>query len=167
MQANFGSGLDGTWADYKYGFSAVNGGFWYGTEAIHQMTTLSSNSYSLCVEAEEVNGLFIAFVYQIFIMDSESDGYTYFTFGVAGSFDPLGPTNRQFKFTTKDQNNQECCCANQAIPGKGGWWYSCTTSYTHITIAMNGVGLAGFYYYKPLLGSVEYKYTKLIIKANP
>lgn len=134
---------------------------------MYQMTSRSSKNYSICIEEVDVTGAPIILVYQVFIMDSESVGYTYFTYGAAGSVDPMGPTNRKYKLTTKDRNNQECCCANKAISAKGAWWYSCTMSFTRATVALNGAGSAGFYYSVPPGATVPIKYSKMVMKAKP
>lgn len=151
-QVNYGYGLDQTWAAYKYGFSDANGGYWMGNENIHLMTN-NGATWQICLDAQLLSGIQYSLLFRSFVLHSESAGYTYFMSNVAGTGanDPLGSTNGQIQFSTKDVNNQPCCCAEHAIRCKGGWWYSCSTSSSTIPFAFNGVGSCGFYWAAPPL----------------
>ena len=160
VQANIGFGLDQTWSAYKYGFSDSNGGYWLGFENIYRMTN-SGKTWKVCIDVKDETGALGSSSYNQYVQDSESDGYTYLMTGPTGSYinDLFGSTSRKYKFTTKDVNNQPCCCANQAISCKGGWWYSCTPSPTSGTIILNGVGKSGFSWSTPLSPPIKYTYS--------
>ena len=142
MQVNQGSGLDQNWQAYKYGFSDSNGGYWMGNENIYQMTN-NGHQWNMCVDAVDTYSMRYYVFYSTLILDSESAGYTYFMSGMQGApADPMGQDSRKNKFTTKDVNNQNSNCANQAVACKGGWWWSCSGS----GLVVNGVGNCGFAY---------------------
>jgi len=147
VQVNKGSGLDQGWQAFKYGFSDATGGYWLGNENMYQMTN-NGHQWNICAEVVDTAGIVYQVSYSKFIVDSESDGYTYFASGMSGSpSDMLGPDSRKNKFTSKDVNNQIGTCANQAVASKGGWWWACSNSDK---IILNGVGSTGFKF--PLYG---------------
>lgn len=162
---NTGSGLDGTWNSYKYGFSTASGGYWHGNEPLYRMTN-DGTRWGLCFEGQDVFVTPWLVTYQTFIMDSEAVGYTYFTNGVMGGADVFGATNRKYKFTTKDRNNQGCCCANMAVPAKGAWFYSCAPILTSATVVLNGIGSDGFYWSAPLSPHVMFRFGRIKLRQT-
>ena len=147
-QINLGHGMDQPWSAYKYGYSDSYGGYWHGLENVYKLTN-NEKKWKFCVDLKDEFGLVFSIPYNEYVQDGESFGYTYFLTGATGSYDPFGSTSRTYKFTTKDVNNQPCCCANQAISCKGGWWYSCTASMSSASMALAGVGDCGFFYSVP------------------
>src|SRR6218665_4213993 len=165
MQANLGYGLDQTWSAYKYGFSDSNGGYWIGFENLYRMTK-NGKTWKLCADGRDEHGVVAFAAYQQFVVDSESAGYTYFVSGFTGSsigLDIFGATARKYKFSTKDVNNQECCCAENAMKCKGGWWYSCTTSLTSASVVLNGAGSRGFYWSTPYGPHTQFRYSYMSV----
>jgi len=162
-QANLGYGLDQTWSDFKYGFSDSNGGYWIGFENLHRMTN-NGKTWKVCFDVKDELGVVFNVPYNQYVQDGESDGYTYLITGATGSYDFFGSTSRKYKFSTKDVNNQPCCCANQAASCKGGWWYSCTPSPTSAIIFVMGAGQCGFSWRTAITPAVLLKYSYIRIK---
>ena len=71
--------LDGTvdfyrgWDDYKKGFGALNGEFWFGLDKIHRLTNQTANE--LRVDLEDFNQAKAHAKYDNFVVEDEGNNY--------------------------------------------------------------------------------------------
>ena len=149
------------WWEYEMGFGSLTGGFWFGLNALHCLT--SQGQWELRVDLKLTNGTIIYLPYNKFAVGPATEQYPLTISGFTGyTTDPFNshraPTNdvtalNTMKFTTRDQDNDRRS-VNCAIPGnRGGWWYnSCT--YIHANSPYNykyAVRLNGQWHSSPFI----------------
>jgi ficolin len=125
------------WNNYKQGFGEVEGNFWLGLEALHQLTADDSELY-IYMEADHEDSRYAH--YATFNVGAERDNYRLTIGNYSGNAgDSLTPHNRQM-FTTKDKDNDIHSGGgyNCAQVFRGAWWY-----YKCHTSNLNGLYLNG------------------------
>jgi len=116
-----------TWNEYEQGFGTPEGEFWLGNENLAMMT--ASAAYKLRVDFIFYD-YYIFGEYDSFKIGGASDKYNLtvgeYTGGDAGDgFLHTRGHASGVKFTTIDQPNNACGCAELL---SGAWWYACCTN---------------------------------------
>ena len=109
------------WTDYENGFGNLTGEFWLGLSKIHRLTKEGSNT--LRVDLGDFEGNTSYANYSTF---SISDGSTEYILTVGGYSGTAGDSlvyHNGFRFTTRDNDNDEWAEGNNAQRWTGAWWY--------------------------------------------
>ncbi|GFS23828.1 ficolin-2 [Elysia marginata] len=112
------------WTDYKNGFGNLQGDFWLGNDAIHNLT--SKHLYELRVDMK-ANDQDLYASYTRFRIEDESDNYrlTLGSYsGTVGEYNSgygMSDHNGQ-AFSTIDRDNDKSS-SNCAVKWRGAWWY--------------------------------------------
>ncbi|XP_062622364.1 ryncolin-4-like [Saccostrea cucullata] len=105
------------WKDYKTGFGQAGSDYWLGNDAIHSLS--SPSTQELLVELEDFSGAKAFARYSKFAIDDEKNKYKLSISGYSGNAgDGLKYHNGQF-FATKDRPGSTNC----PITYQGAWWY--------------------------------------------
>ncbi|XP_043909809.1 fibrinogen-like protein 1-like protein [Protopterus annectens] len=118
---------DQTWQSYKTGFGNLEGEFWLGNEYIHQIT--NQKPYKVCFVISDANSFLKFASYDLFSVDSESQGYALRLGKYSGNagdaliMHSTAGIHDNMKFTTKDRD-QDFSSGNCASVHGGGWWYN-------------------------------------------
>lgn len=119
------------WTSYRDGFGSLNGDFWIGNEALHNLT--DAHPYELRIDVRH-DGRELFAEYSSFRITSEADNYKALigTYKGTFGFDAMAyHNNRPFSTFDKDNDENPGSCA---ISHHGAWWYgSCHHSH------LNGV----------------------------
>ena len=121
-----------SWSHYRQGFGFLNRDFWFGLEAIHEMTT--NTEMEMRVDLEYDNGTKLFAHYHHFSVSSARDN---FRLSVSG-YDERSTApdamlyHDQIQFSTRDRDNDifrhHCARLNA-----GGWWFrSCFRSHLNV-----------------------------------
>ncbi|KAH8395529.1 hypothetical protein KR222_000570, partial [Zaprionus bogoriensis] len=111
--ASPGQSFNCSWEEYRAGFGALSGDFWFGNEFIHRM--VYRDDYELRVELEDREGIRAWAGYGLFRLDSESYGYQLEIGQLDGGStarDALAYHNRM-SFRAYERNGDDGC---------DGWW---------------------------------------------
>uniref|UniRef100_A0A6P4DZB7 Angiopoietin-4 isoform X2 n=1 Tax=Drosophila rhopaloa TaxID=1041015 RepID=A0A6P4DZB7_DRORH len=120
------------WQDYKEGFGNVAGDFFIGLIKLNALT--SSALHELRIEMEDYTGVKANATYSLFAIGGESE---LFPLSLLGKFnasmtDTAGDAlsyHAGAKFSTLDNDNDNCLDCNCAMRHKGaGWYINCATS---------------------------------------
>ncbi|GFR60493.1 tenascin-R, partial [Elysia marginata] len=114
------------WTEYRDGFGCLDGDFWLGNEAIHNLT--NEHRYELRIDArwkgrKEFAG------YNRFKLENEDNmyrlqlGYYVGTLGEEGQHTGLSYSRGQ-NFSTFDRDNDNSEDRNCAVYMQGAWWYN-------------------------------------------
>ena len=129
--------VDGTvnfyrgWSDYEQGFGDLTGEFWLGLSKINRLTpTNSRESHELKVELADFANTKLYAKYSSFTVGGVGSRYTLTVGGYSGTAEDSLIYHNGMKFTTKDQDNDNCG-GNCAVTYTGGWWYNCC-HYTNL-----------------------------------
>ena len=161
------------WTEYKQGFGDLNGEFWLGNDAIHQITF--SANYTLKIYLTDWDNVTKYAMYDTFRIANEADGYR---LTIGGFFGDAGDSmiihHNGKMFSTKDRDNDELLNLNIAEIFHGAWWYdnqltSNLNRQYHFnpnnTLISNGIAWWGWYeIYRS--GGFALKETKMMIQAN-
>ncbi|KAJ8033513.1 Ryncolin-4 [Holothuria leucospilota] len=124
------------WAQYKQGFGTKNQGndFWLGNEQLHYLT--NQKDYILRIDIIISSDVALYNEYTSFSIGNESTKYqmNYGSYrgGNAGNYLYY---NNGGRFSTHDQDNDECIHFDCSEGHRGGWWYNpvdygtCTECY--------------------------------------
>lgn len=131
-----------SWAEYRDGFGSIDGNFWLGLDAVHQLAC--AGGYRLRIEMQVAYNLqWYSVEYDSFVLDNETMGYAIHLGACSGdACDPFesGATNtiqNHVSFTTWDRNNQPLATANNCALGSGaGFWFN---ACTYILLTSNSV----------------------------
>ncbi|XP_019853442.1 PREDICTED: fibrinogen C domain-containing protein 1-like isoform X3 [Amphimedon queenslandica] len=132
------------WTDYENGFGDLTGEFWLGLSKIHRLTKEGSNT--LRVDLGDFEGNTRYANYSTF---NVSDGSTEYTLTVGGYSGTAGDSltyNNGWRFTTRDNDNDQNRSINCAQHQAGAWWYN-NCSYANLnglyfnTAARNSKGI--------------------------
>ncbi|GFS23837.1 fibrinogen-related protein 3.2 [Elysia marginata] len=111
------------WADYKNGFGNLQGDFWLGNDAIHNLT--SKHLYELRVDMK-VNDQDLYASYTRFGIEDESDNYRLTLGSYSGTVGEKSDSGMSYHngqaFTTLDRDNDRDS-SNCAVKWRGAWWY--------------------------------------------
>ena len=118
--------FDKDWHDYVYGIGHVNGNYWMGLEAIHQLTT--AHDVSLYVKIHTYEGEPFTVKLETFFVGNATTNYTINFSGYSQSSTRLKRDLFPVElagtmFTTRDRNNDlsgENCTSDYQ---RGGWWH--------------------------------------------
>ena len=121
---NGGTRFNRDWSDYKRGFGAISGEHWLGNENIHHITKEGIHKLRVEFIYREQQAPYFA-DYNSFKVDSEADDYKLHISGFSGTTndDALSPHNN-YKFSTRDRDNDIHKTANCAEVFKGAFWYN-------------------------------------------
>ena len=116
------------WTQYEKGFGNLNGEFWLGLTKLHRLTKDGGNR--LRVDLENFQNTKKYAHYTKFIVGTPDSEYNTFLTGFSGnagdSMTSSAPTgNINGKFSTIDNDNDDCVSINCAASSHGGWWYRC------------------------------------------
>ena len=145
-----------SWTDYKEGFGDASGEYWFGNDAIHQLT--SRSSYRLKVVLKNTDNVTAYAIYDTFQISDESDGYRLTVgdyHGDAG--DSLSQHNGQM-FSTLDRDNDGHTDLACAVRYTGAWWF-----YNCLYSDLNGPYL-GINAWMPLSSELPLKETTMMIQ---
>ena len=156
------------WTEYKQGFGNINGEYWLGNDAIHQIT--STVSYTLKVVLTDWIGATKYAKYATFTIADETDGYRLTLGSYSGSAGNSMSQNNGQQFSTWDRDNDLYADVSCAQADSSAWWYN------HCGIAnLNGLYLdanaegsprtpKGIFWYHWHGWYYSFKETKMMIK---
>ncbi|XP_069102666.1 angiopoietin-related protein 7-like [Argopecten irradians] len=126
-----------SWADYKNGFGDLNGNFWLGNEAIHDLTTSAS---VLRIDLVPWLGDARYAEYSTFSVENEADDYRLTMSGFSGTvFHDAMSIHNGMRFSTFDDDNDVWGGGSCAVLRTGGWWYrSCYDANLNGAVYING-----------------------------
>ena len=138
--------FDRDWHDYVNGFGDVDGNFWLGLEAIHQLT---SHGVGLDIDIETFEGEPFTLKLETFHVGNGESNYTWHFSGESQSSDRVKNTifyggSQDAMFSTRDRDNDirsSGSCASDV--NKGGWWYADCTRINPNGIYEGDVTLTG------------------------
>ncbi|KAH8398561.1 hypothetical protein KR215_005981 [Drosophila sulfurigaster] len=111
------------WSDYRNGFGKLQGEFFIGLEALHQMTT--SERFELRIELMDFHNHVRYAYYDNFIIDSDEDEYRLKSLGsYSGNAGDALRYNLRDKFTTFDWDNDNWSYGNCAKYYSSGGWFN-------------------------------------------
>ncbi|XP_062569671.1 ryncolin-1-like [Saccostrea cucullata] len=112
-----------SWAEYKRGFGRAETDYWLGNDAIHILT--SRTTQELWVDLEQFSGAKAYARYSKFAIADEQEKYKLTVNGYRGNAGDGLKGHNGIAFATKDKDRGGCATGH-----KGGWWYtSCYTSH--------------------------------------
>ncbi|XP_016966837.1 fibrinogen-like protein 1 isoform X2 [Drosophila biarmipes] len=120
------------WLDYRDGFGNLVGDFFIGLNKLHALT--ASSLHELQIVLEDFAGNEAIAQYSVFAIGSERELYPLSVLGhfQEGSETPAGDSlsyHAGARFSTVDQDNDNCIECNCALKHKGaGWFVNCATS---------------------------------------
>ena len=149
------------WTEYKEGFGSVNGEYWLGNDAIHQLT--SNADYKLKLVLTDWDNTTKYAQYDTIRIAYEADGYRLAIGGYSGDAGNSMNYNNGHQFSTRDRDNDGYTDMSCAVNERGGWWHN------HCTIAnLNGLYLnanaRGIFWYHWNGWNYSFKETKMMIK---
>ncbi len=117
------------WTDYVNGFGSLEGSFWLGLEAIHQLTV--GKRVTLRIELKNQFATTGYGKYDNFKVLGASEGYK-LQFGsyIDGNIGDSLWQNKNMKFSTPDKDNDNADgdnsfgVANCAVTYRGAWWHN-------------------------------------------
>ncbi|GFS36907.1 techylectin-5A [Nephila pilipes] len=111
------------WDSYKTGFGDIEKDFWLGNDNIFALT--NQRLYSIRFDLKAVGGTKRYALYDAFWIDDEAHKYTLHIKDYSGDAgDSMSGVHDNYKFSTKDQDNDIHMEENCAKINRGGWWYS-------------------------------------------
>ena len=112
------------WDDYKNGFGAVNGDFWWGNEKLSQALN-DGRQYELRIDLFDWEGEHRYAKYSRFNVENESGNYRVHISGYTGntSSNSFGLSQNALQFTTVDRDNDAYSGNCASARGGGGFWY--------------------------------------------
>ncbi|XP_029358500.1 angiopoietin-4 isoform X2 [Echeneis naucrates] len=124
FQRRFNGSVDfqRSWSEYRMGFGDVLGEHWLGNEALHHLT--SQGQYSLRVELRDWEGNSAHSQYDRFTLGSERQQYRLYLRGYSGTAGRQSSlASHGTRFSTRDQDNDNCDHCKCALMLTGGWWF--------------------------------------------
>ncbi|XP_036671968.3 fibrinogen C domain-containing protein 1 isoform X1 [Drosophila suzukii] len=120
------------WLDYRDGFGNLAADFFIGLNKLHALT--ASSLHELRIEMEDFMGNVAYAEYSVFAIGSERESYPLSVLGTfKDSVEPSAGDSLSYhagaRFSTVDQDNDNCIECNCALKHKGaGWFNNCATS---------------------------------------
>ena len=109
------------WTDYENGFGNLTGEFWLGLSKIHRLTKEGSNTLRVDLGDFDNNTRYAN--YSTFNVSDGSTEYILTVGGYSGTaWDSLWWHNG-WRFSTRDNDNDDWSGANAAQWASGAWWY--------------------------------------------
>ncbi len=109
------------WQDYENGFGSLNGSFWLGLKAMHNLT--SSGNWTLRFDLQASDGDKGYAQYTEFSIGGEQANYAFEYEKYAGNVGDSLTVSKGFPFSTFDQDN-DSWDKNCALVFQGAWWHS-------------------------------------------
>eukprot|EP00105_Crassostrea_gigas_P010292 XP_011425520.1 PREDICTED: ryncolin-1 isoform X1 [Crassostrea gigas] len=109
-----------TWKEYKEGFGNPSRDYWIGNDVIHQLTKTSPQRIRIVLQ--RYSGEKGRAEYSKFAVGDENSKYKLTVSGYRGTIGNSLGSHHGWKFTTKDQDNDNYK-DNCAKLYYGGWWY--------------------------------------------
>ncbi|XP_070190887.1 ficolin-1-A-like [Littorina saxatilis] len=111
------------WAEYRNGFGDLEGNFWLGLDALHNLTT--SRRYQLRVDLQLWNETPGYATYSgFYVEDSDNNFRLHFDNFTGGNAGDSLSYHRGAQFTTKDRDHDTRSRENCAQRFHGAWWYT-------------------------------------------
>ncbi|XP_061170007.1 ryncolin-4-like [Saccostrea echinata] len=107
-----------TWKDYKTGFGQARLDYWLGNDAIHTLT--SHSTQELWVDLEQFSGSKAYARYSKFAIDGEKNKYKLSISGYSGNAGDGLRHHNGIVFATKDRPDSSSCTKTN----QGAWWYN-------------------------------------------
>ncbi|KAM6248347.1 angiopoietin-4 [Porphyrio hochstetteri] len=121
LRTNGSLSFQRSWRDYKQGFGDAAGEYWLGNEAVHLLT--SQAPYALRVELRDWEGSQAYAHYGKFQLGSERQLYRLSLQDYSGTAGPQsGLALQGTRFSTRDNDNDNCLCKCAQMLS-GGWWF--------------------------------------------
>ena len=129
-----------SWDEYAAGFGDVDGNFWLGLEAIHNLTAAQPMSLQIDVEPFHIPAVSIPYQ-QIHVGDAASE-YLLTITSDTPDYDTLCNSLNYHsgrKFSTYDRDNDENPTYHCAVRLKAGWWFKvCARVYLNSVYGGDG-----------------------------
>ena len=109
------------WQTYEKGFGDLDGNFWLGLEALHNLT--SNGHWTLRVDLKASDGDRGYAKYTNFTIGSKQEKYKLMLNKFSGSLEDGLTYHKGMPFSTPDNDNDRYSL-NCAFRSKGGWWYN-------------------------------------------
>ncbi|XP_077979637.1 fibrinogen-like protein 1 [Glandiceps talaboti] len=109
------------WQAYKNGFGNRTGEFWLGNDNIYYLT--SQGHYKLRIDLEDWEGGVRYAEYDRIWIDGENEKYRLHLGEYSGNAGDAFSYHNNYRFTTKDQDN-DGYSENCAQLKQGGWWFN-------------------------------------------
>ncbi|XP_007904930.1 angiopoietin-2b isoform X1 [Callorhinchus milii] len=109
------------WKEYRLGFGDPAGEYWLGNEFVHLLT--SQSPHVLRIQLKDWDGNEAFSLFDRFSLGSEEQKYRLHVkgySGTAGRTSSLTPSGT--RFSTRDEDNDECGCKCSQM-ASGGWWF--------------------------------------------
>ncbi|XP_030385695.1 angiopoietin-4 isoform X2 [Scaptodrosophila lebanonensis] len=122
------------WLEYREGFGNLADEFFIGLEKLHALT--ASTLHELRILLVDFEGNLREARYSTFAIGGEKEHYPLRLLGSFQNSEASAGDSLSYhagaKFSTFDNDNDNCVQCNCALKHKGGWWYSnCATSNLH------------------------------------
>ena len=114
-----------SWNEYVAGFGDVNGNFWLGLDAIHDLTTAQPMRLQIDVVPCNIPAISIPYQ-QIYVGDAASEYRLTITSDTPGDDTLYNSFNFHSgsKFSTYDNDNDAIGSLHCAAQNRAGWWFS-------------------------------------------
>ena len=109
------------WTDYQQGFGNLSGEFWLGLDKIHRLTPTATQ---LRIDMQDFEGNSRYMQYSSFSVGDSVSKYTLSVSGGSGTAGDSFTYHNGYKFTTRDQDNDDDNYRDCAQEFKGAWWYN-------------------------------------------
>ncbi len=112
------------WTDYVHGFGELEGSFWLGLEAIHQLT--QHGDVELRIDLKNTTGMEGYATYDHFKVLGADEKYRLKIGAYQGNIGDSLKVNNNMYFTTPDEDNDNIKIdfQNCAVQYKGPWWHN-------------------------------------------
>ena len=126
-----------SWDEYAAGFGDVDGNYWLGLEAIHDLTEAQPMSLQIDVVPFSIPAVSIPYL-QIHVGDAASEYLLTITSDTHGDGDDLLYFSLNYnsgnKFSTYDRDNDDNSAGSCAVLFTAGWWFNACSK-----LNLNGV----------------------------
>ena len=135
-----------SWSEYVAGFGDVDGNFWIGLEAAHDLTTACPMKLQMDIVPFDIPAVSIP--YQQFHVGDAASQYLLTITSETLGYDTLYNSMNYYsgrKFTTYDNDNDDHGGVNCAEYYRGGWWYGNCGNTVLLNSVYGGVGELTYY----------------------
>ena len=164
------------WTDYEEGFGNLSGEFWLGLSKVHRLTSNGTNSLRVDLGDFESNTAYAQ--YSTFSIGDNTNEYTLNVGGYSGTAGdglindtswPVVHNHNGMKFSTKDNDNDNCA-GSCPIAYNGAWWFNCCMqSHLNAPYHPNGGPVStwtGVLWYDWKGNTYSLKYTEMKVRRN-
>lgn len=111
------------WAEYEIGFGDRAASFWLGLEALHWLTSNTTQKITLRIDITDDNGKKGFAKYQNFVIGSAAEKYRISFGSYTGNIGDGLLRSKDMSFSTQDRDNDVSLDTNCAGRYGGGWWH--------------------------------------------